>query len=144
LVVRENLSHLSPEDFWAKMREKNWVWLEDEAGHPVTADVLEKMRVWDLADDPYRSLAWVVRQMGGFQKTAIPFAEFFWGKRFRELGIQVGKTPEEFARAVREAYQISRSEKFADLPGFIGKIWKKEAQDTFNRMVCDGLFGKFE
>ena len=38
-----------------------------------------------LADDPYRSLAWLVRDRGGFCRTELEFAEFAWADFFRRI-----------------------------------------------------------
>jgi hypothetical protein len=82
-VVRANWSDLPPDEFWKRMRENHWVYLYDEHGQgPLSPSALPKS-VTDLKDDPYRTLAWLVRVRGGYAKTEIPFAELQWANFFR-------------------------------------------------------------
>jgi hypothetical protein len=36
-----------------------------------------------MRDDPYRSLAALVRKSGGYEKSTRPFSEFVWANHFR-------------------------------------------------------------
>ncbi len=42
-----------------------------------------RRNIKDLAFDPYRSLAWIVRDRHGYLKTDAPFSEFKWANFFR-------------------------------------------------------------
>jgi hypothetical protein len=82
-VVRANWNALPPDEFWKRMQENHWVYPYDENGKgPLPPTALPKT-VGELKDDPYRSLAWLVRERGGFAKTPAPFAEFRWADFFR-------------------------------------------------------------
>jgi Putative ParB-like nuclease len=56
--------------------------LKNESGVDIEASQLPRT-LEAMADDPYRSLAWFVRQKGGFCKSPKEFAEFDWADRFR-------------------------------------------------------------
>ena len=78
-------------------------------------------RLSQLKDDPYRSLAGLVRIAGGFAKDQAPFVEFLWADFFRPLVAErlIKKDPR---RAVREATRLARSHAARYLPGWSGKV----------------------
>jgi hypothetical protein len=116
--VEANLRDLPPERFWAKMKERGWLYLYDQQGKgPIDPDKLPK-RVQDLADDPYRSLAWAVRERGGYKKSLASFAEFQWAEFFRPR-IALGNKPGDFDRATEAAMKIVHSPEAKNLPGYI-------------------------
>jgi len=116
--VAANLSHLTPEAFWTVMKGKGWAYLYDENGRgPLEPDRLPKT-VADLADDPYRSLAWAVRERGGWEKSLSSFAEFQWAIFFRSR-IKIENRPGGFEKAVEEALKISHTPEAKDLPGYV-------------------------
>lgn len=113
--IVDNLSGLSEEEFWKTMQERSWVHLSDENGVRKSVSQLPR-HIRDLKDDPYRSLAWVVRQSGGFEKTPIPFAEFQWADYFRErIVIAPGRAGWE--KAVKDAIALATVEGTNHLPG---------------------------
>jgi hypothetical protein len=72
--------------FWARMREDGCLWPHDAQGQPVAWDDLPARlprSVAELSDDPYRSLAGLVRRAGGYAKSSRPFAEFIWANHLR-------------------------------------------------------------
>lgn len=74
------------EAFWRAMRRDGCLWPHDEAGGVVAWQDLPRalpLSVAGLKDDPYRSLAGMVRRAGGFEKSARPFAEFVWADHLR-------------------------------------------------------------
>jgi hypothetical protein len=104
------------EEFWEKMYAARWLYLVDENGQPAKLNNLPK-ELGKLRDNPYRSLAYFVRKAGGFQKTATPFMEFQWAEFFRSR-VKLGKTPDEFKKAIRQATDLARSPEAAHLPGY--------------------------
>ncbi len=81
--VLANTSSLSHLYFWKQMYANNWVYLFDhEGGGPQPPDKLPS-HIKDLKFDPYRSLAWLVRDRYGYLKTDADFAEFMWANYFR-------------------------------------------------------------
>lgn len=113
--LKTDFSRLSEKNFWEKMEEKKWVYPYDRFGkgpHPPSA--LPKT-VRGLKDDPYRSLAWKVREEGGYKKVEKPFAEFLWANFFREHL----KTPiTRFKKAVKNALKLAKSPLAKRLPGY--------------------------
>ena len=84
------------------------------------SNALEPKRIAALVDDPYRSLAGLVRNAGGFAKDQAPFAEFLWADFFRPqvAARLIDKDPK---RATREALRLARSDEARYLPGWSGK-----------------------
>ena len=115
--VEANWRNLPSAEFWNKMRENNYVYPYDNQGRgPLDVAQLPK-KVTELTDDPYRSLAWAVRDRGGFQPTTISFSEFQWANFFRKR-IGIGPKPEDFNKAVNAALRISHAAEAKDLPGY--------------------------
>jgi hypothetical protein len=116
--VAANLSRLAPGDFWAAMKKKDWVYPYDENGRgPLDVERLPKSLA-DLADDPYRSLAWAVREQGGWEKSLSSFAEFQWAQFFRPR-IKIENQPGGIEKAIEQAVKISRTPEAKDLPGYL-------------------------
>ncbi|MBC7386686.1 MAG: chromosome partitioning protein ParB [Cryobacterium sp.] len=103
--------------FWAKMTENHLVWAEDEWGKPIPIPSGLPADVRDLRDDPYRSLSAYVREMGGFEKSKIEFAEFLWADFFRQR-IDLGRSDRDFEIAVRISTELAHSPEAKDLPGW--------------------------
>jgi hypothetical protein len=114
--ISADLSHLKPKDFWQELEKRNWVYLFDNQDQPVTPEQLPN-DVTTLQDDPYRSLAWQVREQDGYKKTDTPFAEFQWAHFFRSR-VAVRTTDADFAAAVARALDLAHSEDAKNLPGW--------------------------
>lgn len=117
IVIKENWSALSQSEFEKKMVEFNYVWLFDEHGNPITFDDLPKTGN-QLKDDRFRSLAYFVREEGGYQKTGEPFVENQWAQFFRKL-ITLASGKKGMKKATREAIILARTPAAAKLPGYI-------------------------
>lgn len=116
--IEANWRNLSPAEFWRKMKERNWVYLYDHQGRgPLDPEKLPQ-RVTELADDPYRALAWEVRKRGGYKKTSATFSEFRWANYFRSR-IPLGGGAGDFEQAIEAALRISHAPEAKDLPGFV-------------------------
>jgi hypothetical protein len=115
--VVANWRDLPVAEFWNKMRQSNYVYPYDNQGRgPLDVARLPK-KVTELTDDPYRSLAWAVRNRGGFQKTTGSFAEFQWANFFRKR-IEIGRKEKDFEKAVKAALKICHSTEAKNLPGY--------------------------
>lgn len=67
-------------DFWQKMQANQYVWLFNAAGNAITPEQLPaSLGLSHLADDPYRSLVYLTRDMGYHNSNVQEFAEFYWG-----------------------------------------------------------------
>jgi hypothetical protein len=100
-------------EFWEKMIAKNWAYPFDGDGQEISPlKIPQSLR--RLEDDPYRSLAGIVRDLGGFKKEDTPYEEFIWARRFRELKLlrpsSQAQNPElnerDYARAANEALTL--------------------------------------
>lgn len=115
-VVRANWRDLAPDEFWKRLRENHWVYLYDERGQgPLSPSDLPKS-VAGLKDDPYRTLAWLVRERGGYAKTEVPFAEFQWANFFRTRIAEKALANLKDAEAL--AFKLASSLEASALPGF--------------------------
>ena len=118
LMVLDDLSYLTSTIFWRVMEQRNWVHPFDATGKrgPYT-DI--PARITDLADDPHRSLAGMLRSAGGFAKDTSPFAEFLWADYLRPHipRAQIRKTMDV---ALREAQGLAKSPLARYLPGWSG------------------------
>ena len=118
LMVLEDLSYLATTVFWRVMEQRNWVHPFDTTGkrQPYT-DI--PTAITELKDDPYRSLAGMLRTAGGFAKDTSPFAEFLWADYLRPhiTRVQIRKN---IAVALREAQGLAKSPMARYLPGWSG------------------------
>ena len=116
--LRGDLSELDTDAFWARLTELNWSHLYDQFGngpHPYT-NLPDSVR--GLADDPFRSLAWAVKEDGGYLKSEEPFAEFKWANYFRKC-LKAHPVVDDFQEARKEALALARKPEAKKLPGFI-------------------------
>lgn len=113
-----------PARFWDELAEKKLDHLEDKDGIPIPPEKLPKtLEELQSQDDPYRTLAWLVRKENGFCRDPknIEFAEFGWAdwmrKRTELPPDEVARSPDE---ALTEALKLVRSPaaKEAKLPGY--------------------------
>jgi hypothetical protein len=118
-----DLSHLSQSALWAKMHKENWVYPYDQLGNGPHDPHFLPENIRGLADDPYRSLAWMAREKGAFAKCEVPFSEFQWASFFRK---KLTKHPviDDFHEALEEALELARTSEAAHLPGHV-KVEKK-------------------
>jgi hypothetical protein len=103
-------------EFWETMQQENLVYLYDEKGRKVTVDDLPQS-LEDMKDDPYRSLAWYVREAKGYEKTDEPYMEFQWANYFRQL-IDPETVTGDFDKAVKLALEFARLPAAKNLPGY--------------------------
>ncbi len=115
----KDLSHLKADAFWIFLDHYSWVHPYDAGGRRCGFDKMPD-RFEALKDDPCRSLAGDVRDVGGFSKSEAPFLEFLWANFFRtELGRKaIRDNPKASLRA---ALKLAHSDKCAHLPGWAGK-----------------------
>ncbi|MER6094025.1 ParB/Srx family N-terminal domain-containing protein [Streptomyces bluensis] len=117
LRVTANLSGLSTEGFWQRMKDDNLVWLKDENGQAITVDQLPaRLGLSRFHDDRYRSLVYFTRGIGYDQAAgSAEFLEFLWGSWLRD---RVGLSQYDltsltsYLGAVRDA-----SRAMTDVPG---------------------------
>lgn len=109
----------NPATFWTEMQQRQWVYLYDIKGNPITPQVLPA-RVADLANDPYRALAGYAQNKGYFLKTDKYFMEFDWaryfGNRMQWKPIDRSNLPD----ALISAGKLACHPEAKDLPGYAG------------------------
>lgn len=118
VMMLADLSYLAPAIFWRVMEQRNWAHPFDQAGERRNFDAIPT-RIQQLVDDPYRSLAGMLRGAGGYAKDTSPFAEFLWADYLRPhiTLAQIGKSMDV---AVREALGLAKSPLARYLPGWSG------------------------
>jgi hypothetical protein len=116
--VLARLDHLPKQRFLAFMDAHNWLHPYDAQGQRGTFGDLPKS-ITDLVDDPYRSLAGIVRQAGGYAKSPTPYTEFLWADFFRDR-IKPGRLDDHFDDCVAEAVPLARTREACYLPGWAG------------------------
>ncbi|MCR9205598.1 MAG: hypothetical protein NXH75_13525, partial [Halobacteriovoraceae bacterium] len=79
--VLKDCSHLTMNEFFTLLSQENKLYLYDN-GVLKTPNELP-LTIFDLSNDPYRSLSWMVREEGGFKKVDVPFLEFMWADFLR-------------------------------------------------------------
>jgi hypothetical protein len=110
-----DLSDMPKRDFLRSMAALGWLHAYDAMGRKICPTrlptTLDKLRF-----DRHRDLAWSVREAGGFEKVAIPFAEFAWANFFRER-IPISLVNRDFDVAHERAMRLARSRDARRLPG---------------------------
>jgi hypothetical protein len=120
IKVLKDLSGLKEKEFWNVMIDKKWVYLNDQIGFGPHSPSDLPPNVAYMANDPYRSLAWALRNEGFIKKHPRPFFEFEWGAFFRlNLGFKINRY--NFKKALKAATKLSQSSLAQGLPGYTGK-----------------------
>ena len=116
--VVADLSQISMHRFWEEMKNKKWVYELDQFGNRICGLYLPD-NIKGLADDPMRSLAWMVREKGGFKKVDSPFSEFHWADFFRSYLRNYPRVV-GYPASIKEAMKLCKCGGAESLPGFIG------------------------
>lgn len=121
ISVRFDYGNVSEDEFWYIVEARGLIHPFDENGRRQSHTALPAT-VADLKDDPYRSLAWAMRRLGGYSKvTDISFSEFLWADFLRRR-IPLKNLKKDFKGATKEAYELARSKDANHLPGWCGPI----------------------
>jgi hypothetical protein len=110
-------------EFWSGLARDHLVRLADADGKPLTpAQLPSSLEL--MPDDPYRSLAWLLRKKNGFCRSEMPqkeFAEFLWADWLRkrpELPVDAVRT--SAAGMLPTALGLARSSAAQAMPGYVG------------------------
>jgi hypothetical protein len=119
VTILDDLSWLKMPVFWRTMEFRSWAHPYDNRGKRRDYRDMPR-RLPDMVDDPYRSLAGLVRSAGGFAKEQAPFVEFLWADFFRpRIGCRlIRKDPKT---ATRLGLKLAQSDDARYLPGWTGK-----------------------
>lgn len=109
----------NPASFWQNMQQRQWVYLYDAKGNPISPASLPT-RIADLGDDPYRALAGYAQDAGYYGRSDVYFAEFHWARYF---GSNMNWQPIDRLNLL---YALQAAERLAclpaakNLPGYTG------------------------
>jgi hypothetical protein len=118
VTVTANLEKLDQDAFWIVLDNRDWMHPFDAKGRRRSYNDIPKS-VSDLADDPFRSLAGELRRAGGYSKETTPFSEFLWAD-FLRRHIKPQLVDDDFARSMKEALRLAKSNEANYLPGWCG------------------------
>ena len=115
----DDMSWLEPATFWRTMEFRAWTHPYDHRGRRRQYSEMPS-NLTRLQDDPYRSLAGLVRLAGGYAKDTAPFSEFIWADFFRPR-ISARLIANQQSRATSAGVKLAHSREARYLPGWIGK-----------------------
>jgi hypothetical protein len=118
VTVIADLKKLDQDAFWIVLDNRDWMHPFDAKGVRRGYSDIPKS-VEDMIDDPFRSLAGVLRRAGGYSKETTPFSEFLWADFLRRR-MKHKLVEHEFARALKEALRLAKSHDADYLPGWCG------------------------
>lgn len=104
--------------FWRRMARLRFAHLYDQFGDGPRSPLYLPNDVRGLADDPYRSLAWLVRKSGAYAKTEINFSEFKWAGFFRRRKLLEREGRRDFPHTLKKAVSLARTKAARYLPGY--------------------------
>jgi hypothetical protein len=119
LRITKDYSALTPQDFLARLRSEGLLWLYDENGVGPQDPAKIPLRIMDLKDDVYRSLAEDARKKGAFDEKPVYFQQFIWANYFRKL-VDKSLVESDYKKAIGEAVKWARHPNASELPGFKG------------------------
>ncbi len=99
---------------------RGWMHPFDDKGRRQDTSSIPKS-VTGLVDDPYRSLAGELRQVGGYAKDTTPFSEFLWADFLRRQ-IDRKQIEQQFEEALKQAMQLAKGKEADYLPGWCGTV----------------------
>jgi hypothetical protein len=121
-VVKDfSKKRMSYKRFWKEMKAHKWTHLYDQYGEGPQDQLYLPEDIKGLADDPYRSLTYLVEQEGGFKKPKKQYADFGWANFFRKEKLLQCDFKKHFDKATKKAVKLARSPKARHLPGYIEK-----------------------
>lgn len=97
--VIENWNKYTFEEFELAMIEKNLFYLYDSGQGPISPTLLPTF--YNLDDDLFRTLSWLVRRAGGFDKGNIMYVEFIWADWLRtQIQLPAPDAPTKYCNIV--------------------------------------------
>jgi hypothetical protein len=130
--VKENLSRLTSDEFWYVLDVRGWCHPFDENGHRCARYEEIPESIEGMADDPFRSLAGVLRRSGVFAKDITPFSEFQWANFLRSK-LEEKPTKANFKDMLNQAKKFARQKHAKYLPGWCGEsLGRPQGCSTLN------------
>lgn len=106
--------------FWKMMNTQKWSHLHDQFGKGPHDPIYLPRDIRGISEDPYRSLAWMVRDRGGFKKSAHWFTDYEWANYFRRKHLLKEEFKIDYERSCKKALKLAKSSAAKKLPGYIG------------------------
>ncbi len=128
VTIVADFHRLDAPEFWNMMDFHGWTHPYDGKGRRRDYADLPKT-VGDMEDDPYRSLAGQLRNVGGFAKDSTPFSEFVWADFLRRR-IKPKDVRKDFSEALQIALDFAKSEDASYLPGWCALHAKPNRADA--------------
>ena len=116
VTVVADMSGVDPDLFWNVMDFRGWTHPYDSRGRRRDHANLPRT-VKGMKDDPYRSLAGELRNIGGFAKDTTPYAEFLWAD-FLRARIKTKAIDRDFDSALATARDLAKTPAANYLPGW--------------------------
>jgi len=117
IEVIKDLRDLSMNDFFDYLKSNNRLYLYDNGQGPLDPLTLPQ-HIWNLSNDPYRSLSGEVRNAGGYDKVNIYFLEFLWADYFRrKIPLKDGDEA-EINNVLPLAIKMAHDPKASQMPGY--------------------------
>lgn len=116
------------------MKKEHHCYPYDQFGEGPRSPLYLPIDVRGMADDPYRSLAWMVRKEGGYENSNETFAEFQWADLFRKHRLLESTGRSGFQRALHRAVRLAQSREAKDLPGYINH---KQTRREMNQLAAE-------
>jgi hypothetical protein len=116
--VIADLKRLDSDAFWFVMDNRTWMYVYDEKG--MRRDHTDLPKSLDgMINDPFRSLASELRQLGGYSKETVPYGEFLWTDFLRRR-MKLKDVEKDFKAALKLALKLAKSGDAEYLPGWCG------------------------
>lgn len=113
---------LSEDEIWNLFKQNGWVHLRDRDRNSIHPHEIPRF-IGDLNDDPFRSLAWMLKKLKAFRKTGVSFQEFMWAdflhREFADQGLEFDFSSREGYRdALKASVEIiAQKSEDLELPG---------------------------
>ncbi len=117
VIIIKDLSDMDLSDLFDYLGSINGLYLYENGQGPLDPRHLPD-HIWELDDDPYRSLAWLVREAGGFDKAEVNFLEFIWANYFRKKITLVNGSEAELNQNLKRAIEMAHEPDASHLPGY--------------------------
>ncbi|UYL07892.1 hypothetical protein B9G69_012630 [Bdellovibrio sp. SKB1291214] len=120
-VVYRFPKSVSYREFWRRMIKNHWAHPFDTRGNGPVDSLYFPKDIRGIGNDPYRTLAWLCRQHGGYKNSKKTFAEFKWANYFRKKRLLKSSYLTDFRLGLKKALVAARHPDARRLPGYMGK-----------------------
>jgi hypothetical protein len=103
-------------EFYNFMKINKFVYLKKTGEKARDIKELPK-HISNLENDNYRSLSWIIRENGGYEKVDVLFLEFLWADYLYEMGIRITDLITE--ENILASKKLVHMEEASELPGYI-------------------------